>query len=132
MIRLSEGDNDVAVTLTEDSTLTVPIYLFEFIDNQTQVKHYCIAPDTSLYKYRYNLFNIKVVTSTPNPLNGEVNLLQGNEFAYNIYEQVSTTNLNPLNTTFVVEYGMMTFDRSIDTREEYVTLETTRKAYEPN
>jgi hypothetical protein len=104
--------------------------LFEFINNQTQIKYYCISSDLSLYPERYNKFTIVVKTTTPSPLVGEINIPLGDEYTYNVYEQVSSTNLVPTGLT-VVENGLMTYDKVITSRvEQESTL--TRKAYEPN
>ena len=73
------------VTLTENSTVSNPIYLFEFTNQQSNVKYYFIATDTSSFKQRFNQFSL---TETPNAdtLNGQVSL--GNEgfYDYTIYE----------------------------------------------
>lgn len=130
VIRLILGANTVALTLTEKTTLSNAKYLFEFESVSTQQKTYCIAADTSLYPDRYNKFTITVKTN-PNNLIGEIALTLGDEYIYNIYEQASTTNLNPTGLT-MVETGMMTYDKTMTAREEFETAFTTRKAYEPN
>ena len=132
MIRLNFGSNVVVVTLSEKISIASPNYLFEFINNQTQQKYYCIQSDTSLYPERYNKFNIVVKTTTPTPLNGEINIPLGDEYTYNIYEQVSSTNLNPALSGSIVENGLMTYDKTITSRVEFVSTQTERKAYEPN
>jgi len=130
MIRLNLGSNVVVLTLSEKITISSPNFLFEFINNQTQIKYYCISADLSLYPERYNKFTIVVKTTTPDPLVGEINIPLGDEYTYNVYEQVSSTNLNPSGLT-VVEIGLMTYDKVITSRvEQESTL--TRKAYEPN
>jgi len=130
MIRLNLGSNVVVLTLSEKITISSPNFLFEFINNQTQIKYYCISADLSLYPERYNKFNIIVKTTTPSPLVGEINIPLGDEYTYNVYEQVSSTNLVPTGLT-VVENGLMTYDKIITSRvEQESTL--TRKAYEPN
>jgi hypothetical protein len=130
MIRLNLGSNVVVLTLSEKITISSPNFLFEFINNQTQIKYYCISADLSLYPERYNKFNIVVKTTTPSPLVGEIQIPLGDEYTYNVYEQVSSTNLNPSGLT-VVENGLMTYDKIITSRvEQESTL--TRKAYEPN
>ena len=130
MIRLNLGSNVVVLTLSEKITISSPNFLFEFINNQTQIKYYCISADLSLYPERYNKFNIIVKTTTPSPLVGEIQIPLGDEYTYNVYEQVSSTNLNPSGLT-VVENGLMTYDKIITSRvEQESTL--TRKAYEPN
>jgi hypothetical protein len=130
MIRLNLGSNVVVLTLSEKITISSPNFLFEFINNQTQIKYYCISADLSLYPERYNKFTIVVKTTTPSPLVGEIQIPLGDEYTYNVYEQVSSTNLNPSGLT-VVENGLMTYDKIITSRvEQESTL--TRKAYEPN
>ena len=130
MIRLNLGSNVVVLTLSEKITIASPNFLFEFINNQTQIKYYCISSDLSLYPERYNKFNIIVKTTTPSPLVGEIQIPLGDEYTYNVYEQVSSTNLVPTGLN-VVENGLMTYDKIITSRvEQESTL--TRKAYEPN
>ena len=130
MIRLNLGSNVVVLTLSEKITISSPNFLFEFINNQTQIKYYCIASDTSLYPERYNKFNIIVKTTTPNPLVGEIKIPLGDEYTYNVYEQSNNTNLDPSGLN-VVENGLMTYDKVITTRVELEST-LTRKAYEPN
>ena len=130
MIRLNLGSNVVVLTLSEKITIASPNFLFEFINNQTQIKYYCISADLSLYPERYNKFTIVVKTTTPSSLVGEIQIPLGDEYTYNVYEQVSSTNLDPTGLT-VVENGLMTYDKIITSRvEQESTL--TRKAYEPN
>jgi len=130
MIRLNLGSNVVVVTLSEKITIPSPNYLFEFINNQTQQKYYCISSDLSLYPDRYNKFTIVVKTTTPDPLDGEIQIPLGDEYTYNVYEQVSSTNLDPTGLT-VVENGLMTYDKILTSRVENEST-LTRKAYEPN
>jgi hypothetical protein len=130
MIRLNLGSNVVVLTLSEKITIPSPYFLFEFINNQTQQKYYCISTDVSVYPERYNKFTIVVKTTTPAPLSGEIQIPLGDEYTYNVYEQSNNTNLNPTGLT-VVENGLMTYDKTLATRiENESTL--TRKAYEPN
>jgi len=130
MIRLSLGANIVVLTLTEKVTITDPTFLFEFYNNQTFVKYYCIADDVSLYPDRYNKFTITLTAGVPVPLSGEVSLPIGDEYNYTVYAQTSTTNLDPALADEVVEIGYMTFDKTFTERVEYNGAETTRKAYE--
>lgn len=131
MIRLDLLTNVVVLTLAEKTTIANPKYLFEFINNQTQQSYYCIASDTSLYTCRYNQFSITVQTTTPNPLLGQINIPLGDEYTYNVYQQTSSTNLNPSSAMGLVETGLMTYDKSITGRVEYIPASQTRKAYEP-
>jgi len=128
MIRFITGTNTIALTLKEKTTLASPTYLFEFINNQSKEKLYCISTDTSAFKERYNKFSIIVKTTTPTPLNGEVKLKIGDEYTYNVYEQESTTNLNPAGLS-KVETGYMKFKINQE-RTIYNGGATTRKIFE--
>jgi len=130
MIRLVLGTNTkIDLTLSEKTTIAIPTYLFEFINNQTLAKVYCICSDTSLYPLRYNRFTLVVKTTGAVALSGEINLTIGDEYVYNVYAQTSTTNLNPALATELVESGYMTYDKSMTSRSEYENI-TTRKVYE--
>ena len=86
--------NIVVLTLAERTTLTNVVYLFEFIkDGSTGNPKYFIAQDLSTNKLRYNEFHI-IESTTESLLIGRVNLDVA-DYKYNIYEQVSTTNLSP-------------------------------------
>jgi hypothetical protein len=88
MIRFEKSAvNDVVVTLYENSTVTSPIYLFKFTNQQTNVDYYFIAEDISAYITRYNRFEVEEVEDA-DTLNGEVSL--GNEGFYN-YTVYQTT-----------------------------------------
>ena len=95
----------MALTLTEKSTLTNPDYLFVFQSDETRDLYKFIAADTSTYTDRYNLFAIVETSTNPDPLDGEVELPLVGFYTYTIYEQNSTTNLDPDLATGVVEVG---------------------------
>lgn len=87
------SSNEVLPTLYELTTLSPVYYLFEFENDQTKEKYYCIPTELSTELLRYNKFNI-VDTASPVALNGQVNLPVGN-YTYRVYEQSSSTNLDP-------------------------------------
>ena len=60
LLKKSTTNSDIALTLTEKSTLSEPIYLFEFINGLQKVSYTCICADsaTATQKARVNLFNI--------------------------------------------------------------------------
>ncbi len=98
MIRIQKAtSNEVFLTLTELSTLDSPVYLFLFINDQTGDEYTFIANDVSVYEDRYNKFVI-VETDNPNNLDGEVYLPLAGFYSYQVFEQVSTTNLIPPNS----------------------------------
>ncbi|MFN7611551.1 MAG: hypothetical protein ACK5QX_11555, partial [bacterium] len=62
--------------------------------------------DISANKVRYNEFNF-IESTTENLLNGTFELPLTGFYTYNIYEQTSTTNLDPLLATNKVETGKL-------------------------
>lgn len=103
MVYLIKGQtSDVIVTLTEKQTLTAPNYLFYFINRTTNDVVAFVKlnnTDTSAYKNRFNKFSINAVTYFTNKLAGE--------WTYYIYEQASTSNLNPDSATTLLETGIL-------------------------
>jgi hypothetical protein len=108
MILLNKGlANTVVLTLTEKCTLASPKFLFKLTNDFTNSAVYFIAQDTSTNPSRYNQF---VITETEDPatidlLHGVVTLAPSGGWSYKVYEQTSTTNLDPLNATGLVEQG---------------------------
>ena len=95
MIKITQGQaNTVVLTLTERATLDTPTFLFHFKSLNTHKNKYFLAADTSSYTYRYNEFSI-TESSSEDVLNGTVELDTPGEWLYWVYEQSSTTNLDP-------------------------------------
>jgi len=88
--------NNVVVTLTENATTANPIYLFKFVNQQSNVDYYFTATDLSTFKERYNQFSITEKASA-NTLNGEVELDEEGFYNYFAY-QTSLTTLSGLTT----------------------------------
>jgi hypothetical protein len=111
MINLNFGSNNVALTLTESTTISNPKYLFQFV-NDTSLEEVCfIASDTSNFKERYNLFVIQLVAKNAiNLLNGQIYLSDNGYWTYNVYEQASATNLNVENSGALVETGKVLYN----------------------
>jgi hypothetical protein len=93
---LKNSTNNVVVTLTENSTVTNPIYLFMFTNQTSNVPYYFISTDTSSYKTRYNKFSV-VEKLGANTLNGEVTLGFNGYYNYTVY-QTSLANTVGLTT----------------------------------
>jgi len=111
MINLNFGSNNVALTLSESTTISNPNYLFQFI-NDTSLEEVCfIASDTSNFKERYNLFIIQLVAKNDiNLLNGQIYLSDNGYWTYNVYEQASATNLNVEESGALVETGKVLYN----------------------
>lgn len=106
MIKLEKNttNTNIALTLTEKVTISNPYFLFEFTKDMTDVSYYVICADTSTETQRYNLFTI--IEGGADPTNGNVTLGLEGFYKYNIYEQASSTNLDPSGLT-LVENGKM-------------------------
>lgn len=106
MIKLTRNtvNTNIALTLTEKVTISNPYFLFEFTKDMTDVSYYVICADTSTETQRYNLFSI--TEGGNDPTNGNITLGLEGFYKYNIYEQASSTNLDPSGLT-LVESGKM-------------------------
>jgi hypothetical protein len=109
MIQLKKGQtNAIVLSLTESQTLDTPNYLFYFVHrSQNNVVAFVLlnAEDVSMYKDRYNEFDLIVDDYFANAAVGE--------YEYFIYEQASTTNLIP-NDAALLESGIMHLESDID------------------
>jgi hypothetical protein len=119
MIHLTKGQtNSIVLTLTEKQLLTNPNYLFVFTNRSSnlQVKFVQLnAADVSLYKDRYNEFNIVTNTYFGSSLNGQ--------YVYSIYEQTSTSNTNPAGLN-LLETGILELDGTGISYTQYSTTDT--------
>jgi hypothetical protein len=118
MIYLTKGQtSEVILTLTEKQTLAAPNYLFYFI-NRTSNDVVAFVKlnntDTSAHKERYNKFSINAATFFNNELAGE--------WTYYIYEQTSTTNIDPDQAAGLLETGILRLNDS--TTFEFTEYET--------
>ena len=138
MIRfLKNSTNNVVVTLTENSTVTNPIYLFMFTNQTSNVPYYFIGTDTSSYKTRYNKFSI-IEKVSANTLNGEVTLGFNGYYNYTVY-QTSLANTSGLTTaadavpfiTKTVEVGVVDVVLDAQTTTEYDVQDETNIIYQP-
>ena len=119
MIRLTKGQTqNIILTLTEKQLLTNPNYLFVFTNRSanTEVKFVSLNnTDISQYKDRYNEFSIVTNTNFSTALNGQ--------YDYEIYEQASTSNLNPTGLN-KIESGIMELVGTPFNFTEYTTTDT--------
>ena len=119
MIRLTKGQTqNIILTLTEKQLLTNPNYLFVFTNRSanTEIKFVMLNnTDISQYKDRYNDFSIVTNTNFSTALNGQ--------YDYDIYEQTSTSNLNPAGLN-LLESGIMELVGTPFNFTEYTTTDT--------
>lgn len=123
MIHLTKGQTEkVILTLKEKQTLSGANFLFYFTSRVTDQNVAFVvlgSSDLSGYKDRYNAFNIVVNTHFANVPSGEFN--------YSIYEQASSSNLDPALATGLVESGQMSLKNS--TEFEFTTYNQTNNTY---
>ena len=98
--------NTVILTLSEKTTLTNAVYLFEVINDMSNAVKCFIAEDISENKLRYNEFEF-IENATEDLLNCTFNLELSGFYKYNVYEQASTTNLNPLLALNLIDKGKL-------------------------
>ena len=119
MIHLTKGEtNTIVLTLTEKQLLVNPNYLFVFTNRSSNLVVNFVklnATDTSLYKDRFNEFSIVTNTYFKNALEGQ--------YTYEIYEQVSTSNLD-ITGLNKLETGIMWLSGSTLTYNQYTTTDT--------
>lgn len=123
MLHFTKGQTEkVIVTLKEKATLSAPNYLFIFTSKVTnlQIKFVLLNnTDLSAYKDRFNEFSLVVNTYFATALPGE--------YGYTIYEQMSSSNLDPSLATGILETGQMELNNSTDF--EFTTYNATTNTY---
>lgn len=86
----------IVLTLTEKSTLTSPYYLFSFTNDITQNTVNFLAADVSTAQERYNEFYVTETSGSTNYSSGTITLSPTGTWSYRVFEQSSSSNLNPL------------------------------------
>jgi hypothetical protein len=123
MIHFIKGQTTkVVVTLKEKQTLSAPNYLFYFTSRATDnTRAFVILnnADLSNYKDRFNAFNIVTNSYFSNYDSGE--------YTYAIYEQTSSSNLNPALATNLLEVGQMSLKNA--TEFEFTTYNQTNNTF---
>jgi len=114
--------NTLVFTLTENVTLTTPYFLFEITHQVDKTPIYFIATDTSSYTSWYNKFS--VTEGTNNPANGQIVCTNAGQYNYRIWEQSSSSNLDPANASTLLETGIIRVDSA--TSNTVTTYQPTR------
>lgn len=98
MLRLEKDSiSTMIVTVTELTTVSPVHYLFEFEHEQSFLKYYCILPNLSTATSRYDEFVIEDGVDVTFDYDGY--------YTYRIYQQTSSTNLDPDLSDGLVEEG---------------------------
>lgn len=113
-------------TLRENAIIPIPTYLWQ-LTGASNNPIYFIAQELSSQLNRYNKFLI-TETASPNPLLGEVELQPG-DYDYKVFEQSSTTNLDPTGLN-EVESGVVTcIDNGANTNKVDNSADVTNKIF---
>ncbi len=86
------------LTLSEKTTLTNAVYLFEVKNDESNAVKCFIAADISINPERFNEFNF-IENTTEDLLNGTFSLPLAGFYTFKVYEQASATNLDPTGLT---------------------------------
>ncbi len=122
--------NNFVATLYELSQLTDPNYLFEFESDQTKTKYYTIITDVSTNKPRYNEFNF--VEGSDDPTNGSLDLGSPGFYNYKVYEQASSSNLDPTGLNEVEQGKLKLIDSTYQPSfNQHTVSPTTNIVYNP-
>lgn len=123
MIHFTKGQTTkVVVTLKEKQILSAPNYLFYFKSRATDnTKAFVVLnnADLSNYKDRFNAFNIVTNSHFANYDSGE--------YTYAIYEQTSSSNLDPALATNLLEVGQMSLKNASEF--EFTTYNQTNNTF---
>ena len=107
LIVAKNTNSTLIVTLTEKVTLASPYYLFAFTSDVSQLTKYFISADISIHTDRYNEFLITETSGTEILTSGTITLNPTGQWTYRIYEQTSSTNLDPTLATTLLEIGIV-------------------------
>ena len=107
MIFLTKNQsNTVILTLTEESRLLTPTYIFEFTNDMDKNQVIFSSPDLSTFKCKYNRFEITESGSTYTNLSGgTINLNRVGFWDYKVYETSGSTIALSATTGRVLEQG---------------------------
>lgn len=115
--------SETIVTLNESTTIANPYYLFIYTNVSTKVQYKIIVnstSDTSAYPDRINIYNFNTITLFQNA--------QAGQYSYDVYEQQSSTNLNPSGLN-LVECGKMLLNPAANLIQQGYEPTTTYKGY---
>lgn len=119
--------NDFTLSVEEKKTLASPTYLIGFTSDSTNVE-YTVIP-TVVATYGAGVGNdrteFRITEGSNDQANGSVLLGNTGLYHYIVYEQSSTTNIDPDNATGIVERGIMRLiDSETSDYVEHVITET--------
>jgi len=110
MLKVNKGENNEWIlTLKEKTTLSSPYYLVKVKSRASKVtKTFILASDSSSYPDRFNSFTV-TESSSEILTSGTVEFDPVGQWDYEIFEQSSSTNLDPANcdNQLAIEKGVI-------------------------
>lgn len=119
--------NYLRVTCKEKELLTSPNYLIKFKNEMTKDIRYCICTDSSSYPDRYQLLTV-IENNNPTVSTNQVKLDTAGRWYFWIYEQASSTNIDPTGLT-EVESGFVTVEHTASSIPTYNSYQSTYTQY---
>jgi len=99
LVKIAQGQaNTVVVTASERKTIESPYWLLAFTSEVTNETNTCICANTSGYIDRYDKFTV-TESGTEDRVNGTLSLKPEGIWTLKVYEQSSSSNLDPANAT---------------------------------
>lgn len=114
---------ETIVTLNESTTIVNPFYLFVFTNVSTKVEFKIIVnstSDTSAFPERANIYNYNTISLFSNA--------QAGQYSYEIFEQSSSSNTNPIGLN-LVECGKMLLNPAANIIQQGYEPDTIYKGY---
>jgi len=98
MLLITKGEvKNWILTLSEKVTISNPYFLFYLTHRQTNKTYAFLSDDISTFTERYNEFVID---------ENDYDFFEG-EYLYQVYAQISSSNLNPALADELVEEGLL-------------------------
>ena len=129
MEQITRGTTNTLYIQCHGQLITTPFYLFKFLNTVTKDIRYCICSDTSAYPLRYQQFAI-VENNNPTVSTNQIKLDTTGTWEFYIYEQSSSTNIDPTGLNQVKE-GLAEINSTTTTLQEYTGQQSTFKQYNP-
>ena len=133
MLQITRGANNTLIlTLTEKTTLTSPYYLVKMVSRSSRgVKRFILAADQSSFTDRFNKFTLTETSGTEILTSGTVTLQPTGWWEYDIYEQLSSTNLDETlsDNKIAIEDGLARVTGTEDINKFYDSQDTEGKFY---
>lgn len=123
-------NNTLIVTLQEKVTLTNPYYLFVFQNDVTLDKVCFLQSNISTHQERYDEFLITERSTSLNASSGIIEFLPVGSWTYFVYEQASSSNLDPTLTGGLLETGKARVVGTNETYSTYTGQDITYKVHE--